>query len=192
MFPVSCHIVRGAQILFHISERVFHISSSNNVRAADQISASLSRGGRCNVSTALLVAARHPPPSLPCPHCVSLFFFFCCGLTFTFIFSESGECVGVCYTTLRSIKSPLCCSPNVNQTKKKEKGAFCSQFGFHPAALIGTISRSGGLLYFKSWRTNGRESVFIVSTCPGLGSCEISGEELRILGRARIRPSLSG
>lgn len=188
MFPVSCHI--EARILFHISERLFHISSSNNVCAADQISASLSRGGRCNVSTALLAAACHPPFRVLI---MFPFFSFFVVDSHLHLYLVSRVSAPECVTPLSGPLKAHCVAPQMSvRPKKKEKGAFCSQFGFHPAALIGTISRSGGLLYFKSWRTNGRESVFIVSTCPGLGSSEISGEERRILGRARIRPPLSG
>lgn len=113
---------RAADSLSYLRETISHFLLQQCLHRRSNLSIFKQGGGRCNVSAVLLAAARHPPqPPHPCPHCVSLFFLFCCGLTFTFIFSESGESAGVCYTTLRSIKSPLCCSPNVSQTKKKKE-----------------------------------------------------------------------
>lgn len=110
---VSCFLSycpRAADSLSYLRETISHFLLQQCLRRQSNLRIFKQGGGRCNVSAAC-----------PCPHCVSLFFLFCCGLTFTFIFSESGESAGVCYTTLRSIKSPLCCSPNVSQTKKKKK-----------------------------------------------------------------------
>lgn len=75
---------------------------------------------------------------------------------------------------LNVLKAHCLIPPKVNHRQgwvggKKKKKAFCSRFGFHPTAVIGTISRAG-LFTLQRCGQMEEKNVFMVSPSPGLGS----------------------